>query len=397
MLDNLKKAKVSEAMKVIKIIFILAVVIGNMLVLSGCWNYREIEKMSIVAGAAIDKTDNNQYCITVEIADAESGQEHKITQKLVSMQGDTIFDAIRNNISVNGQKLYWSHTKVIILSKNVAKDDIVKILDWYNRDAESRADTHFLVSKEKTAKEIFDSKGVMDEIVSFEIDDILDNQKSLFKSHNMSISEFVVDLAGEGISPVAQSVGIKRINGHDSPHIMGVSVFDKNKFVGFLSGYETQTLLFIKDMIQGGVLVQEENSKSETIKTTLEIIKSETKVQPIFTGNKVKIKLNIEVTVAIDEIQGSKNYMKGGNSMKLQKSIERDLNKRIENLIKKAQSEYNADIFGFGKKIKENLPNEWKKIGQNWKKNFKKLEVIVNTKVNIKNSASLYKTLPVGN
>jgi len=396
MLDSLKKVEVNEMMRLFKIVLISFFISVHMVLLSGCWNYREVEKMSVVAGVAIDKGDDNQYSMTVEIVEAKGGQEHKITPKVITMTGNTLFDTIRNTISVSGKRLYWSHTKVLILSKNIAEDDMVKILDWYNRDAETRADMHILVSKEKTAKEIIESKAKTNEVVSFEIDDILENEKSLSKSPNIAISDFIVDLAADGISPITSAIGLQKTDEQSSPKVMGTAIFDKNKFMDFLSSDETKILLFIKDMVEGGVLVQEQKNKSGVTKITLEIIKSKTKIEPIFSDDNVNIKINIETTVAIDEIQGKENYMEEGNNMKLQKDVEKNMNIRIKNLVKKVQSKYNTDIFGFGKKIKENLPDEWKKLESKWKKKFKNLEVTVDTKINIKNSAALYKTLPVG-
>ena len=55
-------------------------------------------------------------------------------------------------ITLSGKKLYWSHATVIILSKEIASEGILKVIDFYNRDAEAREDIHLVISKEATAK-----------------------------------------------------------------------------------------------------------------------------------------------------------------------------------------------------------------------------------------------------
>lgn len=51
------------------------------------------------------------------------------------------------------------------------------------------------------------------------------------------------------------------------------------------------------------------------------------------------------------------------------------------------QSEYGADIFGFGAATHRREPALWKKIGENWENVFENLKVHITVKVKIKNSA----------
>ncbi len=68
----------------------------------------------------------------------------------------------------------------------------------------------------------------------------------------------------------------------------------------------------------------------------------------------------------------------------------------MEALIKKVQSEYGADIFGFGVKLHEDKAEEWNKVENNWEEVFKDLKVNIKTNVNIKGSALLSKTFGEG-
>lgn len=75
--------------------------------------------------------------------------------------------------------------------------------------------------------------------------------------------------------------------------------------------------------------------------------------------------------------------------MKLENSTGNSLKKEIQELIRKVQSEYDADIFGFGEKLREDNASEWKVVSNIWEDVFKDLKVNVETKVHIKNSALL--------
>lgn len=107
--------------------------------------------MSIVAGVALDKNKaDNNIQLTVEMVDTQGGlQQNQTGFKMLSLTGDTIFSIVRNMISVTGRKLFWSHAKVIIVSEELAREGLVKVIDWYSRDTETRADVYIFVSNEK--------------------------------------------------------------------------------------------------------------------------------------------------------------------------------------------------------------------------------------------------------
>jgi spore germination protein KC len=104
-------------MRMLKAASIILAVLLPAALAGGCWNYREIDELAMVAGVAVDKCADGQYEITVEIPEMMGDRESKTKSKVLSGQGRSMLDAVRNIISVSGKKLYWAHTKVIILSK----------------------------------------------------------------------------------------------------------------------------------------------------------------------------------------------------------------------------------------------------------------------------------------
>src|SRR4051794_23013200 len=103
------------------------------IMLTGCWNYKEIDKLAIVAGAAIDKEDD-QFLLTAEVVKTKGEKDSKPESLKIEGRGKTIFDATRNINKVSGKRLYWSHAKVIIISQEVAREGIIPAIDLFNRD-----------------------------------------------------------------------------------------------------------------------------------------------------------------------------------------------------------------------------------------------------------------------
>lgn len=362
---------------------------------SGCWNYREVEKLAIVSGMAFDKNGDN-YSVTTEIVEVSGGRESKIKTSLITSEGVTIFDALRKSIKKAGKRLYFSHAEIIILSREVAEEGILPVLDWVSRDAEPRYMLHFLISKEKTAKDILKQKPITMDVLSFELDDMLKSQKSLSVAPDIEEWQFINDLTTMGISATLPTVNITTDSDKLTPEIMGTGIFKQDKLVGFLDGEETKIMLFVKDKIKGGLLVKKEYKGSSVTNISLEIHNNKTHVKPHFANGKITMEINTNTDVALAENGGRENYIEEPARTKLKIDYEAMLQNNIKDLVKKMQGQYDSDIFGFGKAVKLNMPALWKQIEPKWEQIYKNVEVKVHSTINIKNSALLSKPIKAG-
>lgn len=374
-------------------LLVLIIIMLSMLT-AGCWNYREIDKLSIVAGIAIDKGTNEKYEITVEIIRISAGKDNKMTSETLSVEGKTLFDTVRKIISISGKRLYWSHNKVVILSKAIASEGVSEALELYNRDAETRQDVHIFISKEDTAKEIFSGQQTTENILSFALDEILDNDVSLSKAPVIDLLTYDIQSQSKGMSPTIPVIGLVNADDKRVPQIMGAAIIKENKFAGFLDGDETKDLLFIRNEIKGGVLTEEMQTDGQPTLISLEIFNNRTDVNPSVQDNDIAMNVNIDTTVAVDEINGPSGFINEDGLNRLKQQTESTLKERVETLIKKVQSGYDADIFGFGEKLWEDNPDVFKKTGNNWDTVFRDMKVNVKIRIRIKNSAEIIE--PIG-
>ncbi|MDF2989053.1 MAG: germination protein Ger(X)C family [Eubacterium sp.] len=359
------------------------------LFLTGCWNYREIDKMAIVAGVAVDKGSDGQLKVTAEIIASSGGRESKTESKIVTMEGKTVFDAVRNGIAITGKRLYWSHSIVLILSKDIGAEGIRKLLDWYIRDAECREDVNLLISVGQTAGEILSNEGTTEEIKSISLGETIKNQVSLSKAPKVDVLNFELESKNEGIATILPTVKLVEVNKKMVPQIIGSAIIKADKIEGYLSGEETKALLFIRDEVNGGLLIDTPEQSSVAIPVSLEIFTNKTKVKPKVSGKDIKFDINVETTVAIDELHGSVNYIDEAGRKKLEIIAAKALKSELEFVINKLQADYGADIFGFGTKLRENKIKVWNRVNKNWEQIFSDMKVNVDTKVHIKNSGIL--------
>lgn len=384
-------------MKYRSIILLLMLVLANSLFLTGCWSYQEIDRLTLVAGIAIDKSENgDQYLLSVETVDMKGGGELKMNSNTITAAGDTLFDAEKNMSSIVGKKLYFAHARVAVLSQDVAREGAVKVIDWLARNAELREDIEVLVSQARTAKEILETGSKTDQIISFELDNVLKNEERIVNAPEKELWRLIGDLAGSGISAILPAVSLKEVNSRTLPSVMGTAVFKKDKLVGFLNGDDTKDLLFIQDKVKGGLLVQNGGGLNNGAKVSLKIFKNTTKLKPVEKDGNLEIAIDIKTAAAIDEIAGPQNYIDEPGRLMLEKNAEETMKRRIENLVKEVQTKYNSDIFGFGAKVKADRPGVWKEIGTGWEVKFKNLKVSVNPEITIKNSAAFSQPIKIG-
>lgn len=367
------------------------------LYLCGCWNYRLVEDLSIVSGVAIDRGSDKNYELTIEISEAKSGTERNVDSRIIQTSGDTIFDASRNGISLIGKKLYWSHTQAIIISEEIAKEELLSVIDWFSRDAETRTDVNIFVAKGMPAKEILLIENPTGNILSSTLELIIENETNLSKALQTQTWRVINDVVAPGISPQIPAVSIyPSATEEELLKVEGSALFQESTFVGFIDGEDTKNLLFVKDKVVGGILVFPLDYKGEEFYVSLEIFESKTKLKTKWDQAIPQIEVNIETVVALDEVQGSPGLIGDELIHVLEDAAGNYLKQRIEKTIRYIQTEYKCDSFGFGSYIYRTQPQKWSKLENVWDNIFQTIKVTVSPKIIVKNSATQENTISKG-
>jgi len=365
---------------------IMVLIVLTCMMLSGCWNYREIDQLSIVAGLCVDKKGENQYEFTVELIKISGENQTAPRSQILSMTGETMFDAARNIISTSGQKLYWSHANILIVSEEIAKEGIATILDWYLRDAETRPDIPIAIASTERAKDIFLMPEQDGDIISNRLSDTIKNHKGYPNFPPVEMWEFANHLGSEGMSAFTPHITLVSYDEGVVPIIDGGAIFHHDKLVGFLSGIETKFASFVRNDIRGGILVEEVEMDDKNGKVSLEIFNSKTSVKPSISGDVITMDIKVETTVAIGEIMGDLDVIDEPGRSILEREAEESLKENITAVIKKVQQEYACDIFGFGDTFHKSYPSEWEKIKGHWQNDFPDVQVRVTCDLLIENS-----------
>lgn len=358
---------------------------------SGCWDYREVENLSIVGGIGVDKGQNGyRYHLTFECmkmtGDLKSGGVQPL---IIETDGNTIFDAVRSALNESDRKLYFSHMKVLILSSDIAKEGILPVLDWFNRDAEPRISLQILISKEKTAGEILKLKPEDNQLTSFQMSQALleatsysaaANQVRLFEVYNVLNSQDATSLTLPGIET-------KKEGDVSVPQLAGNAVFSGDRLIGWLDKESSKYLMFVLGKVHGGLLLTGVHPNDSSV--SLEILTCKTSVKPVIQGKTITMKIDVNMNAAYAEQNSRQNFLDLYPLKTFETSASQTLKSGIENVIELAQQQYSTDIFGFGSKVYQDDPKVWNSLRTDWNKTFPSVKYQVTAEVAIRNTATL--------
>lgn len=392
--------------------------IGLVILLSisaGCWNRREIETLGFVVAAGVDtplgpthwdspNVDDEierRLQLTVQImkpsgmSTGERGTTLERPFLTVSITGRTFFECVRALSEVSPRSLYWPHNRWLLLGEEYAKGGVARVLDFWERDQETRRRAVVGVVKDGRAWDLLQVEFELERVPSEAGRGILLNASK--KSSSIvwtSVNDFVVALASEGIDPIALRVetipytypyeitgDVTREEVKAEARISGAAVFRSDKLVGWLDGREARGYNWVIGKVKSALLVVEAPEHSIEPEPGasligLEIIGAKGAFKPEITddGRHIGIVVKISAEANIADVQP---YIDSYGDSELWAFMERRLEEVIRSeamaAITKAQ-ELRADIFGFGREVYRADPKVWKEVKDRWYEIFAHIE-----------------------
>ena len=289
-----------------------------------------------------------------------------------------------------------------IISQEVARSaDIISTIDWLLRDGECRETMCMVISQQETASECLTSQGIDQRLASYNLYKIIrGDNKVTGATMNVDLYELYEICNTPGKSLAIPALHRIKVGDKEENEINGLALFKGSKLIGFLPPEDTKYFLFATDNFGGGVLPfydkgyqppssSGRENNTETPRGTLEVQESSTKFTIETEGGRLKLLIQVKVTAVLSEIQESYERLSDDKIEQIKAETEEALNKDITPVIKKIQTEFESDVFGFGTLIyRRNYPL-WKELEADWDKRFPQLEVEVKSDINIINTALL--------
>lgn len=392
-----------------KRIFLPLLFIILIVFLTGCWNSRELNELGISLLIALDIEDD-KVLLTAEIVDIHNIQESSGFEdsegsiKYVQGIGNNILEAFRDLVLKFDRRIFASHNKVIIIGEELAKKGILSHIDELLRDREQRLSAYILIAKGSKAYEVLGVNNGLEEIPANYIFELVENVKDNPKTIDVNMVKYLKYYYKDGHHPITGVIekiekskicSVEKESERKSYElsVIGSAVFDEDVLVGYLNGNDTKSLNFIMDNIKGGIItfptpksavgLEGEFKSVHKDLSSMIIIKNKIKNDIEVRDGNIILKTKITLRGGLQEVVGSIDVSKQENLNEMETACSKAVEEGIKSAVKKAQEEFELDIFGFGSIFHRKYPEEWNKIEKDWDMNFSKADFEVEVETNM--------------
>ena len=258
----------------------------SIFLLTGCWNYRELNQLAISTAIAVDKTEDGKYEVSVLISNAKKSQvsskEGESQTIVYSDTGHTISEAIRNINLQLSRDVYIGHLTVIVINEEIAEEGMYPIMDYFLRDPESVKRFFLIIARDTKAADVI---ATLSPLEAFPAQNIYFNIKAATNSQAISpsvtYSKFVENIITPGIEPTAPSIIIegdaKDAQNSDSlqqsiPEAVikldTVAIFKDDRLLGYANEKESRGINVINGKVESTSATFEYNDEYITVNVT---------------------------------------------------------------------------------------------------------------------------------
>lgn len=375
-----------------------------LIMLPGCWNRRELNTLAIVQAVGIDRTEDGQISLSLQLlkpsavnspTSAKGGESQGVW--VVTSKGETVFDAFRNATMQTGRKPYYPHNTIIVLSEAVAKNGIGDVLDLANRDHELRKLVYVFISKRK-AEDIIKSEHEQEKITGKAIENLAKLTFAASKVPEISLLDLDKNLASKTNDSIIPGIALVQGDAETKAKnvkLEGTAIFKRDKLIGWFDAKETRGILWILGNVKSGIIVVPTPS-DETKKSSIEISKASSRIVPERIDGNLVLTVNVQAVGNLGEQMSTADLVKPESFKELEEKMASVIEKEISSALEKAQR-WEVDIFKFGTEVHRQFPKEWPELEKNWREEFQKLQVNIVVDAKLRWAGSMKKPIQTPN
>ncbi|MHA6480523.1 Ger(x)C family spore germination protein [Paenibacillus sp. strain BS8-2] len=370
----------------------------SLLVITGCWNRRELNEIAIVTGFGIDPADEG-YTVSVQVVDpgevaAGLGGRGNSPVTTYHATGETVMEAIRKMTVMTPRKLYFSHLRIFVIGEQQARKGIGEVLDMMSRDQEARPDFYIVVAKGHTALDVLNVLTPMEMIPAAKLFSSLEvSEKAWAPTVSVQLDDLISDIVSTGIQPALTGIEIEgplkkgsTISNLRTPNTpaqlrySGIAIFRADMLKGWFNESESKGFTFITNRLKSTVIVTDCEGGG---KLAIEIIRAESKIKGTVKNGEPSAQVSLRAEANVADVECKVNLTGNQSFDELQQKAELVMRQNAEDAIARAKK-LKVDVFGFGNAIHRADPSYWRQVEERWDKVFADMPVELNMQVNIR-------------
>lgn len=373
---------------------------------TSCWSSKEIEDLALYSGLALDVGEptlteqalqdqgatypkRNTITATIQLVPANSlggtGRQSSSSSSSsdapylnVTGTGDSVLEIFRQYSLRLDRPIIGHHLKVIVVSTELLKrQEMNQLMDFVLRDNDIRPSTMVFLSQGRAEDTLISKE--KNEIPAFHIRDMVHNQKRTSK-----VMDPVILSKMDALMYSKRSFALQNLvtaNGEVEFSGAGIIKGDTGHWVGALNQEDTECLAWLTNEGQTGIIKTYDGNKQE-ITYEMKAMKSE--INAKMNGDSLAFDVKIATEGRLSETWNIDDYPAAvKNSQKAEKLFKEKLEQMMQALIQKLQSDYKADVAGFGERLSIQKPALWRKSEDHWDDVFSRTPIHINVELKI--------------
>lgn len=358
---------------------ILLMLIGMPLI-TGCWDVQEISERGIANAVFFDTGNSKQLKmgVVLGIPGTElppivgTTQQFEKRNYVITGEGDSFMEAWTEVQATTVRSIFFGQTRAVILSEELARENINDILDFIGRIPLVPPNTNVLIAKEDP-EELMEIQNRDNYTPGSYID--LYFQTPAVRSLALPIDLWRVNSI---IDQNTSDPFIPLIEESQNNYLIaGAALFSQNRMVDELSRGETETFALIRGTDVGYLTISLGGNQHVTFMN----VRSKSTITPNMSPGDSPA-FNVTVNIHGNLVETFPHREIGWQAKKeIERKAERLIKKDIEDLISKLQS-LKTDPVGFGGKFRIAYPREWEDI--DWHRVYPTADITVETNFTVK-------------
>lgn len=342
------------------------------LLLSGCWNRRELETLGIILAVGYDwDAERKEYVVSAQMAKPQAmqteagGGAQGPTAHVYTARGKTVFDASRNLSLIVTRRAWWGHVQVLVIGDAAARRGLVGLLDFVERDGETRP-IYFVMLTKGWAGDLMHLRASPEPVPALGLVSLV----RAAGATSTAPSARVLDVSRAIEAPSSALIGVvgatrgvaSDLGGPTSEfQLQGSAVIEKAKLVGYLDRRETRGALWVKNRVKSALLTVPCPGSPER-HIGVEVIHTSAEVTPEVDQ---KGKVRAQVQISVDANLGDQDCPFPIADIDRVEQLDRIVGSHIREEIEAAQKAclaMNADCFGLSDRVMQRFPAYFERV-----------------------------------
>ena len=400
-------------------IFILTLLI--LVATTSYYGIRGIDNLAYVVAIGIDVGTNKNLLLSLQISlpngGESSGSSSQSTSVVVeSVECSSINTGIALFNSYLGKEINLSHCKVLVISEEFATQGVSEVLYTLTNEIQFRTTSNIIISKCDAKSYLEYSAPLLDKVSARYYEIAPTSSEYTGYTESITCNEFLSAISNNFSSPVAilgsinseatqtQDLASSEVTSHytagqtpispknDGVETMGLAVFNDDKLVGELNGFESICHLIISNKLKNAqIRVPSPIEELDFIDLYIEL-GNDTKNSVYLVNNTPYITSKIKVTAKMQSMNKNINLLDEELVNKIETSAETYLKENIMNYLYKTSKEFDADIDSFGLYASKYFSTNQEWENYNWIHHYKDAYFDVELDVNLRSSYLLTST-----